>query len=294
MARLTRKNNSSLAAIIFELSPPPNLVPVELDCPPVVTGPANPTVTLAWHVANQGLGPLAGWWSDTVFLSSSPGLDWMAQPLVTALITNSLLPGAGYWQTNSVTLHGLPSGSYFFILHANDNNSLFEADPDDNILSVPVRFDLSVPFALVIAGGEFLANGSFQLAVYGRIGSQYLLQASTNLPNWVAISNFTVVAAPTCISDPQAGAFQRRFYRIATVPAPTLPPLLTITRAATNAVVISWPLPADWWVLERTPSLLGNPPLWTEVPPPFQTSSTQAWTTVAPPQGTFFYRLRSP
>ena len=288
------ENNSASAAISFELSPPPNLVPIELDVPPVVIGSADPTVTLAWHVANQGLGALAGRWSDAVFLSSRPGLDWMAQPVLTALITNTLLPGADYWQTNSITVHGLSNGTYYFILKANYNNGLFETDLDDNTLSVPVRFDVTVPSAPVIAGGEFLANGSFQLAVYGSIGSQYVLQASTNLFDWVAVCNFTVVAAPTYVADPQAKAFQRRFYRVATVQAPALPPLLTITRTATNAVIISWPLPADGWVLERTPSLLGKPASWTEVSPPFQTNSTQAWITVAPPQGSFFYRLRSP
>ncbi len=289
-----KQNNTAVAPIVFDLSPPPNLAPVELDAPALVTGTANPAITLAWRVVNSGLGPLSGQWNDALYLSPSPSLDWMAQPILTVPITGSLPPGAGYWQTNSVTLHGVPSGSYFFILQANCYNTLFEADPDDNILSVPVRFDVTVPTALVIAGGEFLANGSFQLAVYGSIGSQYILQASTDLHNWVAISNFTLVAAPTYVTDPQANVFQHRSYRVATVPAPTLPPVLTIAQTSSNAVVISWPLPADGWVLERTPSLLGNPPPWTQVLPPFQTNSTQAWITVAPPQGDFFYRLRSP
>jgi hypothetical protein len=92
--------------------------------------------------------------------------------------------------------------------------------------------------------------------------------------------------------DPEV--FQQRFYRLATTPAPMLPPTLTITRTATNAVTISWPLSAEGWVLEWTPSLLGNPTPWAEVSPPFQTNSTQAWITVTSPEGGFFYRLHRP
>ena len=183
-----------------------------------------------------------------MYLSTTPSLNWMAEPIFTVPITNSLLPGAGYWHSNTVTLHGVQNGDYFFVLKANSDSDLFEPDLDDNTLAMPVRFDSSLPSALTITDGQFLAGGSFQLAIYGNIGSEYILQASTNLLNWVAISNFTIVAVPTYIADPQAGAFQRRFYRVATVPAPTLPPALTITCTATNAVVISWPLPADGWV----------------------------------------------
>ncbi len=70
------------------------------------------------------------------------------------------------------------------------------------------------------------------------------------------------------------------------------PPPLAITLTATNTVVVSWPHLADAWVLEQTPALSGNPPPWTQVPPPYHTNSTQSSITVGSPSGNSFYRLR--
>jgi hypothetical protein len=280
-------NNSMVAAITFDLSPTPNLVPLELLAPSIVTGPPEPTITLAWRVANQGLGPAAGQWSDTIYLSSFPSINWFVPPLLSAVITNSLTSGADYWHTNSVTLHDFFIGSFFFVLSANSDGGLFETDTSDNFLSVPVQLG---PTAPIIADARFLTNGVIELAVYGVVGSQYSLQASTNLLSWAVISNFTMVAAPTYVVDPQASSFQQRFYRLALV----VPPRLSISRTATNAVVLSWPLPADGWVLEQASSLVGSPQGWTQIPPPYATDTRQAWVTITNSEASSFYRLRLP
>jgi hypothetical protein len=97
-----------------------------------------------------------------------------------------------------------------------------------------------------------------------------------------------MVAAPTYVVDPQAAAFQHRFYRLAMV----TPPLLSITRTTTKAVMLSWPLPADGWVLEQASSLVGPPQGWTQILPPYQTNATQAWVTITNSEGISLYRLR--
>jgi hypothetical protein len=228
---------------------------------------------------------------DRIYLSSYPNIDWGAQPLLSSVTTNSLVAGADYWHTNSVTLRGVSNGTYFFVLAANSDGGLFETDTTDNFLSVPVQLDLVVsPAAPTIADGQFLTNGTVQLAVYGLLGSQYTLQASTNLLSWVAISNFTLVAAPTYIVDPEASLFQQRFYRLAQV----ISPLLSITRTATNSVVLSWPQPADGWVLEQASSLVGAPKGWTQLPLPYQSNATQTWVTITNSEDSFCYRLRLP
>jgi subtilase family serine protease len=284
-------NNSMVAAITFDLSPTPNLVALELLAPPIVSGSQAPTITLAWRVANQGLGPTAGQWFDRIYLSPYPNINWNPQPLLSALITNSLAPGADYWHTNSVTLRNVYNGTYFFVLTANSDGGLFETDTADNFLSVPVQIDLTIPPAApMIAGGRFLTNGTVQLEVYGPIGSQFTLQASTNLLSWVVISNFTMVAAPTYVVDPQASSFQQRFYRLALV----IPPRLSISRTATSVVVLSWPLPADGWVLEQASSLVGSPHGWTQIPPPYPTDTKQVWVTITNSEDISFYRLRLP
>jgi hypothetical protein len=71
-------------------------------------------------------------------------------------------------------------------------------------------------------------------------------------------------------------------------------PLLSVRRTETNSVLVSWPLPADSWVLEQTPALGGGPASWTQISPPYQTNSTQSWIVVPMPTGNGFYRLHKP
>jgi hypothetical protein len=71
-------------------------------------------------------------------------------------------------------------------------------------------------------------------------------------------------------------------------------PWLTITPTETNSLVVSWPLPADGWVLEwtnRVPVVSGT---WPQISPPYQTNAVQAWIVVPAPAGSAFYRLHKP
>jgi hypothetical protein len=69
---------------------------------------------------------------------------------------------------------------------------------------------------------------------------------------------------------------------------------LTIRPTQTNTLVVSWPLPADGWVLEwtnRVPVVSGT---WPQISPPYQTNAVQAWIVVPAPTGSGFYRLHKP
>jgi len=72
-------------------------------------------------------------------------------------------------------------------------------------------------------------------------------------------------------------------------------PLLTITRNPANgAVTVSWPLPADGWVLDQTGAVT-SPPLaisWSQVAFPYQTNASTISITTASPSENRFYRLR--
>jgi subtilase family serine protease len=286
-------NNSLMATVRFELAPPSDLTPTDLVVPPVVTGSGDGLVTVAWRVVNQGLGPAAGSWPDTIYLASMPNEDWSYWPLLTVTETHSLSAGSGYWQTNTVSLAGLNNGNYYLILDANSSREWFETDWDDNRLVAPIQVNFSAPATPRIIGGRFLADGTFELAVTGRIGTDYVLQASTDLASWVNVTAFTCYALPTYVRDLQAGSFPRRFYRVAST-VPIVPPSLAINSTTTNALVVSWPLTTGAWVLEQSATLTGSPQSWTQVQPPYQNSSTQAWITVSPASGTRYYRLRGP
>jgi hypothetical protein len=72
-------------------------------------------------------------------------------------------------------------------------------------------------------------------------------------------------------------------------------PTLSITPS--NAVaVISWPAPAEGWLLECTNLLTGVAGPWTQVPPPYQTNSgvISVDFTNLPPVGNQFFRLHKP
>ena len=71
-------------------------------------------------------------------------------------------------------------------------------------------------------------------------------------------------------------------------------PWLTITRTTTNSVVVSWPLPADGWVLEWTNRTAGVSAPWPQIAPPYQTNTAQAWIVEPSPTGNRFYRLHKP
>jgi hypothetical protein len=61
--------------------------------------------------------------------------------------------------------------------------------------------------ALTQAG---MVNGVFGFTVNGTAGTQYVVEASTNLVNWVAL---TTNAVPFAFNDPAASQFSQRFYR---------------------------------------------------------------------------------
>jgi hypothetical protein len=69
---------------------------------------------------------------------------------------------------------------------------------------------------------------------------------------------------------------------------------LTITLTGTNSLVVSWPLPADGWVLEWTNSVPSVSNTWPRISPPYQTNAAQAWIVVPAPAGDAFYRLHKP
>lgn len=82
---------------------------------------------------------------------------------------------------------------------------------------------------------------------------------------------------------------------VGTVPMPGAPTLL-ISNGPGGAVV-SWPLPADGFLLEATPLLLAPPagiPWGTVSPANYQTNGTHVFITVPLPAGNRFYRLRHP
>ncbi len=71
-------------------------------------------------------------------------------------------------------------------------------------------------------------------------------------------------------------------------------PLLSVTRTATNTVVVSWPGPEAGWRLQSTASLSTTPVVWTPLPPPYPICDTHLCFIETAAAGNKFYRLQKP
>ncbi len=98
------------------------------------------------------------------------------------------------WGT--VTVSASQPGNNSYAAATSVTQSFFVTPPDNTIVS-PQR----------------LPNGSFQLAFYGLVGSNYTFQASTDLLNWQPLTNFVLTNYPFYFADPTATNYTRRFYR---------------------------------------------------------------------------------
>jgi hypothetical protein len=137
--------------------------------------------------------------------------------------------------------------------------------------------------------------------------SLWVVQAQTYSIDWHTVdsgggtsSNGQYSVSGT-IGQPDAGTMSGGqysltggFWSVFAVQTPGAPPL-SIT-SSNAAVVVSWPLPADGWVLVSTTNVVSAPQttVWTPVPPPYQTNATHVFISVPTSVGNKFYRLRKP
>ena len=80
---------------------------------------------------------------------------------------------------------------------------------DTNSFSVVVA-----PLAPVVLEAQAFTNGQFTLKASGLVGPDYVLQAATEFSNWLNLSTNTPAAVPFELTDPGAGQFSNRFYRL--------------------------------------------------------------------------------
>ena len=70
------------------------------------------------------------------------------------------------------------------------------------------------PAESTLVGVGFQTNGGFQLVFYGTLGSNYTLQASLTLSNWMPLFSFPCTNTPMLLLDTTGTNQNRRFYRI--------------------------------------------------------------------------------
>ncbi|MCX6926765.1 MAG: hypothetical protein NT154_26705, partial [Verrucomicrobia bacterium] len=144
LAELDNNNNLISVPIACTITPP-DLVPVMSQIPGVITGPPNPTLSLAWGVTNCGIGAALGDWEDDVYLSTDPVPDWQDSRISYFSYHPPMPPGSSYWQTNTVQLPVVTNGTYYLIFRVDSYNNVFESDESNNVVVAPVIFNILPP-----------------------------------------------------------------------------------------------------------------------------------------------------
>ena len=107
--------------------------------------------------------------------------------------TNSLLYSAPFTLTNNATVLA----------------SAFETNYINSVAVSALFFVQPLQFA-----AETLSNGIFQLQFLGAIGSNYVLQASTNLMNWTPLATNPATTNAVNFVDVNSSNYPNRFYRV--------------------------------------------------------------------------------
>jgi uncharacterized repeat protein (TIGR03806 family) len=158
------------------------------------------------------------------WINSLPGTPALAPPTITpngGTYVNSVnvsLQSTNYNATLYYTLDGtLPTtNSLFYTGPFNLTNgatvSVNAFAPNyNNSVAASAQFSIQ---PLLITSATFNAGPGFQMSLIGMTGSNYVLQASTNLVNWTPISTNLATTNIFNLYDPAATGFLKRFYRV--------------------------------------------------------------------------------
>ncbi len=161
---------------------------------------------------------MAGW------INSLPGTPALAPPIITpnggsfvSRVGITLTPPDNY-SAIYYTLDGslpttnslLYSGAFSLLTNATVSASAFETN-FNNSVAASAAF-LVQPMYFTSEG--FLPNKQFQLGFAGMTGTNYVLEASTDMLNWVSISTNVAPTNFFNLVDPNAPNYPSRFYRV--------------------------------------------------------------------------------
>jgi hypothetical protein len=160
---------------------------------------------------------MAGW------INSLPGIPALAPPIITpnggsyvSRIGVTLMP-PDINATIYYTLDGslpttnslLYSGAFNLMSNATVSANAFEAGSNNSVAASALF--LIQPLSFISEG---FTNQGFQMSLAGVTGSNYVLEASTDLLNWTPISTNMALTNYFNLIDPNAANFPIRFYRI--------------------------------------------------------------------------------
>ena len=164
-------------------------------------------------------------------------------PTLAAITNRTVIAGTTINFTNSASDTNVPAQTLTFSLQGglagsslNSSNGIFNwrptiaQSPSTNPMSVIVTDNGSPTMSATQSFTVFVnkpitptlqpsvASGTFTMLVTGDTGPDYTIQASTNLVNWSPLFTTNSPALPFGWSDPSAGSFNQRYFRVSLEP----------------------------------------------------------------------------
>ena len=162
-------------------------------------------VVLNWNTATDAQTPASGL-SYNVRVGTAPGGSDVVSPHADSVTGFRRVPKPGNAQQRlSFTLTNLASGYYYWSVQAVD--SAFAGGP----FSAENSFIIG---AVILQDGSFgMSNGRFGFNLDWQTGKEAMVEASTNLSDWVPIWTSPQGNGPVYFSDPATSTHGSRFYR---------------------------------------------------------------------------------
>jgi Chitobiase/beta-hexosaminidase C-terminal domain/PQQ-like domain len=145
-----------------------------------------------------GISPIGGSYTNSVTVTltdAANGVTIFYTLNGTTPTTNSLLYTGPFTLTNTVMVNAIAAQAAAF-------------------KSVVASASFSVVPGVSISSASFSTNGAFQLGFSDMPGSNYVLQATTNLLDWISLSTNQASNDFLDLLDPSASNYPHRFYRV--------------------------------------------------------------------------------
>ena len=232
---------SSTLPVIINQPPPADLVVTGIQVPP--TGQTGQSIHVQWTVANHGLFPATGNWTDAVYLSSTPVWD-ITDPVIGEVQHTD--PGLGTNQSYTGTLDALlppaTPGPYYLIVRTNlfgdvyegTNGAANDITPSAGQMQVTVpALQLGVPLAANLTQGQ---DQLFQVTVPENQTLQVALTSSdANAANEIFL-RYNAVPTSFTYDAIYSGPLQAN--QAAVIPGTTAGTYYVLVRGTNNPVTL--------------------------------------------------------
>jgi hypothetical protein len=153
--------------------------------------------------------------SATISWNASPSSSVAGYDIYYGTSSGNYTSAVPVSNVTNVTIRGLISGvTYYFAAASYDSSGNISALSPEISGTVGSTSSSSAAATLTSALSS-PGGGQFSFTISGLSSGQYIVQASTDLVNWVSLQTNV---APFNFVDSNAGQFSRRFYRTAYIP----------------------------------------------------------------------------